>query len=46
MVWREKKIFGIRTIQLDNLRSLLGMKRVVRILNAEVRVLWCEEEGG
>ena len=35
---REKEILRIRAVQVDNLRSLLGVRRIERMLNERVRV--------
>ena len=46
MVGREKEISRIRTVQTDNLRSLLGIRRIDRILTANVKIMWHEEGDG
>ena len=37
MIWREKERSRIRTVQMDNLRGLLGIKRMDSVLNAQIR---------
>ena len=44
-IWREKERFRIRAIQMDNLRDLLGIRRMDRILNAWIRVMQNSERG-
>ena len=39
MIWRQKERSRIRVVQLDNLRGLLGIRRMVRVLNARIRQL-------
>ena len=39
MIWREKEKPGIRTVQKDDLRGLLGIRRMDRIPNARIREL-------
>ena len=39
MLWKEKKRSRIRVIQMDNLRSLLGIRRMDRVPNARIREL-------
>ena len=39
MIWREKKWSRIRAVQKDNLRSLLGIRRMNKVLNARIRLL-------
>ena len=45
VVWRLKENSRVRDIQMDNLRDLLGVRRINRVLNAWVRrVMWKDEE--
>ena len=37
MIWREKERSSIRALQMDNLRSLLGIRRMDKVLNAQIR---------
>ena len=37
MVWREKERSRVRAVQMDNLRRLLGIKRIDRVPNAWIR---------
>ena len=37
MLWREKEKSRIRAVQRDNLRSLLGIRRMDKFLNAWIR---------
>ena len=39
MVWREEERSRIRVVQLDNFRSLLGIRRMDRVQNTWIRVL-------
>ena len=39
MIWKENKSFRIRAVQMDNLRSLLGIRRMDKVPNAEIRKL-------
>ena len=45
MVCREKEKSRIRTVQLDNIRDLLGIRRTDRVSNARIRKL-CEGKKG
>ena len=40
MLWKEKERSRIRTVQMDNLRGLLVIRRMDRILNAQMRELY------
>ena len=54
MLWKEKERSTIRAVQMDNLRGLLGIGRMDRVLNSRIRDLcrmrkWVDErinEGG
>ena len=37
ILWKEKEMSRIRAVQMDNLRSLLGVRRMERIPNARIR---------
>ena len=37
MIWEEKERSGIRAVQLDNPRVLLGIRRMDRVSNAVIR---------
>ena len=39
MIWKEKDRFGIRAVQIYNLRGLLGIIRMDRVLNTRIREL-------
>ena len=39
MLWKEKKRSRIRAVQMDNLRGLLGIRRMDRVHNAQIREL-------
>ena len=39
MLWKEKGRSRIRAVQMDNLRGLLGIKRMDRVPNARIREL-------
>ena len=39
MLWKEKEWSRIRDIQMDNLRGLLGIRRMDRVSNARIREL-------
>ena len=45
MLWKEKERARIRTVQIDNLRGLLGIRRKDRIPNAWVRELCGVKKG-
>ena len=40
MLWKEKERSRIRAVQMDNLRDLLGIWRIVRVPNAWIRELY------
>ena len=40
MMWREKERCSIRIVQIDNLRGLLGNRRMNRLPNAQRRELY------
>ena len=37
MIWKEKESSRIKAIQIDNLRGLLGIRRMGKVLNAQLR---------
>ena len=37
MLWREKENSRVRSLQIDNLRGLLGIRKMDRVQNARVR---------
>ena len=37
MLWKEKEISRIRAVQMNNLRGLLGIRRIDRVRNARIR---------
>ena len=39
MIWREKERSRIRTVQMDNLRGLLGIRIMDKVPNAQIRYL-------
>ena len=41
----EKERPGIRAVQRDNLRCLLGMRRMDKVPNARIRQLWGMTKG-
>ena len=45
MLWKEKEISRIRAVQCNNLRGLLGIKRMDRIPNAWIRELCRVKKG-
>ena len=45
MLWKEKERFRIRAVQMDNLRGLLGIRRMDRVSNARIRELCGVKKG-
>ena len=43
MIWREKKIFMTRAVQMDRLRVLMSIRKIDRETNAQIRVMQSEE---
>ena len=39
MMWKEEERFRIRAVQMDKIRSLLGIRRMDRVSNARIREL-------
>ena len=46
MIWKEKERFRIRVVQMDNLRGLLGIRRMDKVPNARIRELCGVTKGG
>ena len=44
MLWKEERS-RVRAVQMDNLRGLLGIRRMDRVLNACIRELWEVKKG-
>ena len=42
MIWRGKERSRIRAVQMNNLRGLLGIRRMDKIQNARLTVVWRE----
>ena len=40
MIWREKERSRIRAVEMDNIRGLLGIRRIDNVLNAWIRELF------
>ena len=45
MLWKEKERYRIRAVQMDNLRSSLGIRRMNRVLNPHIRELCRVKKG-
>ena len=45
MLWKEKERSRIRAVQMDNLRGLLGIRRIYRVPNAWIRELCRVKKG-
>ena len=45
MIWREKEKSRIRAMQMDNLRSLLGIRRMDKCPNARIKKLYGVTKG-
>ena len=39
MIWREKERPRIRAVQMDNIRGLLGIRRMYKVPNARIIVM-------
>ena len=39
LIWREKERYRIRAVQIDNFRGLLGIRRMDKVSNAQIRQL-------
>ena len=47
MIWRKKEKSIIWAVQMDNLRGLLGMRRLDKVPNARIKtVAWSDEGAG
>ena len=40
MLWKKKERSGVRTVQMDNLRGLLGIREMDRVPKARIRELY------
>ena len=40
MIWKEEERSRIRVVQMDKIRSLLGIRRMDRVPNAWIREMW------
>ena len=45
IIWREKERSRVRAVQIDNLRGLLGIRRMDRVPNARIRELCRVKKG-
>ena len=45
VLWKEKERSRIRAVQIDNLRGLLGIRRIDRVQNAQIRELCRVKKG-
>ena len=45
MIWREKERSRIRAVQMGNLRSMFGIRRMDKVLNAQIRQLCVVTKG-
>ena len=45
MLWQEKERSRIRVVQMDNLRGLLGIRRMDRVPNSRIRELCGVKKG-
>ena len=45
MLCKEKEIYRVRAVQMDNLRGLLGIRRMDRVPNERIRVLCGVKKG-
>ena len=36
VLWKEKEISRVRAVEMDNLRGLLGIRRIYRVSNAQI----------
>ena len=45
MLWKEKERSRVRAVQMDNIRGLLGIRRMYRVPNAEIRELCRVKKG-
>ena len=45
VIWKEKERSRIEAVQMDNLRGLLGIRRMDKVTNAQIRELCREKKG-
>ena len=45
MIWREKERSRIWDVQMDNLRGLLGIRKMDKVPNAWIREFWGVKKG-
>ena len=45
LIWREKKRSRIMAVQMDNLRGLLGIRRMAKVPNVQIRKM-CRVRNG
>ena len=45
MLWKEKERSKVRAVQMDNLRGLLGIRRMDRVPNARISKFWEVKKG-
>ena len=43
IIWKEKERSRIRGLQMDNLRCLLGIRRMDKVQNARKKGVWSDE---
>ena len=46
MIWKKEERSRIRAVQMDKIRSLLGIRRMDRVPNAWIREMYRTERGG
>ena len=46
IIWRENEKSRIRTVQMDSLRSLLGIRRMDRVPNEQIREMCSDKRSG
>ena len=46
MIWRERERSRIKVVQMDNLKGLLDIRRMDKVLNEERRQLYSDEGYG
>ena len=46
MIWKEEDRSRLRAVQMDKIRSLLGIRKMDRIQNARIREMYGMEKGG
>ena len=45
MIWKKKRRYRIRAVQIDNISSLLGIRRMDKVLNARIREFYGGTKG-